>query len=76
MTSLICSASRCRPTYLHHLCTTTLNTLFNKIRKRLDLLISTMLLKQEVRAVAGNNYRAIRDTCTEILHLIIGQRDE
>ena len=31
--------------------------------------------KQEGRAVAGN-HRAMRGTCTESLHLILGQRSE
>jgi len=33
------------------------------------------LYKQEGHAVAGN-YRAMRDTCTESLQLILGQRSE
>jgi len=32
-------------------------------------------MKQEGRAFAGN-YRAMRDTCAESLHLILGQRSE
>ena len=32
-------------------------------------------VKQESRAVA-RNYRAMQDTCTESLHLILGQRSE
>jgi len=38
-----------------------------------DVLIA--YVKQEGRAVAGN-YRAMRDTRTESLHLILGQRSE
>jgi len=33
------------------------------------------ICQQESRAVAGN-YRAMRDTCTESLNLILGQRSE
>jgi len=35
----------------------------------------TRYLKQEGRAIAGNHC-AMRGTCTESLHLILGQRSE
>jgi len=37
--------------------------------------LSAALTKQEGRAVAGN-HRAMRDACTESLHVILGQRSE